>query len=53
MIIQAKDEGIYCYGGKNKKGKIYSSMMVLRFTKATPSCKQSNYINLSNSNFTK
>lgn len=43
MIILAcfkvKDEGVYCFGGKNKEGKTFNEMLILRFTKSNSSCK--------------
>ncbi|EAS05833.2 kelch motif protein (macronuclear) [Tetrahymena thermophila SB210] len=38
--LKYNDEGIYCYGGKNRKGKLYSQMMVLKFVKENSSSKE-------------
>ncbi|KAL4470142.1 hypothetical protein ABPG72_016679 [Tetrahymena utriculariae] len=38
--LKYTDEGIYCYGGKNRKGKLYYQMMVLKFVKENNSAKE-------------
>ncbi|KAL4428753.1 hypothetical protein ABPG74_001267 [Tetrahymena malaccensis] len=38
--LKLTDEGIYCYGGKNRKGKLYSQMVVLKFVKENNSSKE-------------
>lgn len=33
--LRTKDEGIYLYGGKDKKGKLNPKIMIFKFSKKT------------------